>query len=231
MSELKVNMMSWFKIHVLGRNLDQVYVSQNFIKEGYSLLPFEKTKSIFVHIPKAAGVSVNKGLYGSLGGGHNNLEDYNRIFGKKNLKKYFKYTFVRHPVSRAYSAFRFLKSGGLRETDRLWADKYLSQYNSFDDFVQDWICEENIWKGIHFRPQWHFICDPFPKIAVDFVGKFETLDEDMNYILEKTGIAHGPLTHENKTVNSHNHLEDAAPESVLKIKKVYAHDFELFGYE
>ena len=230
MSELKVNMKNWIKIHAMGRNLDQVYLSQETIQEGYSLLQFEKTKSIFVHVPKAAGVSINKGIYGNLGAGHKTMQQYNRIFGKKALESYFKYTIVRHPVSRLYSAFQFLKTGGFNDADRLWADRYLSRFESFDDFVLNWLCEENIWKGMHFKPQWHFVCDPFPEVAVDYVGKFETLDEDLICILEKIGFSDVQINHENKSVKSDDRFENFTPETIKKVEEIYCRDFKLFGY-
>lgn len=47
--------------------------------ESYSYKPFDDNKAIFIHIPKCAGVSVNKALFGNLAGGHTTLEDYMHI--------------------------------------------------------------------------------------------------------------------------------------------------------
>ncbi|MFT6834552.1 MAG: hypothetical protein ACJA0H_000583, partial [Francisellaceae bacterium] len=52
---------------------------------GYGFKSFDEKKAIFVHIPKCAGISVCKSLFGNLGGGHNTLEQYTYIFSPKEL--------------------------------------------------------------------------------------------------------------------------------------------------
>ena len=48
--------------------------------DGYSYRGFDEKKAIFIHIPKCAGVSVNRSIFGDLGGGHNTIEEYISIF-------------------------------------------------------------------------------------------------------------------------------------------------------
>ena len=48
--------------------------------DSYSYKPFVDSKSLFVHIPKCAGVSISKGLYGNLAGGHTTLSGYLNAF-------------------------------------------------------------------------------------------------------------------------------------------------------
>lgn len=42
--------------------------------EGGSYKLFDDSRSIFAHVPKCAGISVNKALYGNLAGGHTTLD-------------------------------------------------------------------------------------------------------------------------------------------------------------
>src|SRR5271165_1269962 len=44
--------------------------------EGTSLKPFDDTRTIFVHIPKCAGTSVSKALFGNFSGGHLTFDEY-----------------------------------------------------------------------------------------------------------------------------------------------------------
>ena len=63
----------------------------------YSLQPFDRLRCIFVHIPKAAGVSVCRGLFGGLAGGHAHIGVYQLAFSHLEFSSYFKFAFVRNP--------------------------------------------------------------------------------------------------------------------------------------
>lgn len=124
---------------------------------GY--LPFDKAKAIFVHIPKCAGISVNKALFDSIGGGHTTLDQYINIFPPALFKSYFKFTFVRNPWDRVVSAYTFLQKGGLNNWDNEFYEREIKQYDSFKAFVQGWLTPENLFKHHHFRPQHHYFID------------------------------------------------------------------------
>ena len=50
-------------------------------KEGTLFNAFLKTKTIFIHIPKTAGISIIKSAYGDVTlGGHRNMYFYSKIF-------------------------------------------------------------------------------------------------------------------------------------------------------
>ena len=89
--------------------------------DGYTYKPYDDYRCIFVHIPKAAGMSICRSLFGNLAGGHATLSDYQIIFPRLEFESYFKFTFVRNPWDRVFSAYNFLKKGGATEFDRQWA--------------------------------------------------------------------------------------------------------------
>ena len=70
--------------------------SSRYLNKGpghfYSMDAFDHFKCVFVHIPKAAGVSVNKALFGNLAGGHQSVKEYQEIFKKETYQSYFKFT-------------------------------------------------------------------------------------------------------------------------------------------
>ncbi len=84
----------------------------------YSLQPFDRLRCIFVHIPKAASVSVCRGLFGELAGGHAHIGVYQLAFSHLEFSSYFKFAFVRNPWDRLFSAYAFLRDGGMDESDR-----------------------------------------------------------------------------------------------------------------
>jgi hypothetical protein len=122
--------------------------------------PFLESNSLFIHIPKAAGISLGHGLFGRHTGNHTTLAEYEIAFTRAELDRFFKFTFVRNPWDRLVSAFLFLKKGGRNESDRRWAEEHLDSFDTFDDFVVRWVARENLGKGIHFLPQHRFITTP-----------------------------------------------------------------------
>lgn len=195
---------------------------------GYSLKPFDDKKAIFVHIPKCAGVSINKMFFGNLAGGHATLNDYTVIFEPKCINEYFKFTIVRNPWDRLVSAYFFLKSGGLNHEDRRFFEKELSQFNSFDDFVINWLTVDNIKKYHHFKPQLHYISEANEKVNLDFIGRLENIHNDLNYICKRLNF--------NKTLpllnkSNHTNYKDYYNQKTIKIvQDVYGKDIDFLGY-
>ena len=117
-----------FTISVICYFLYPTYVnkSQLYIDE----------KLLFIHIPKAAGVSVHKTLFGIDSPGHHLTASIHKSrFSKKEWDQTFKFTFVRNPYSRLYSAYNYLSQGGRRrDLDKEYQCK-LNTYESFDAFV------------------------------------------------------------------------------------------------
>ena len=155
--------------------------------DTYSYKPFDDSRSIFVHIPKCAGISVARSLYGNLAGGHATLADYFRVFKPAEILSYFKFTIVRNPWDRLVSAYHFLRAGGFVPADKHWFDGELAGYSGFEEFVVDWLNKENIWKWPHFRPQYHYLTDSAGMIKLDFHCLFENLEEDFQFVAQKIG--------------------------------------------
>lgn len=196
--------------------------------EGYSFAQFDRTKSIFVHIPKCAGTSVSKALFGNLAGGHATLNQYTRIFEQKYIFEYFKFTIVRNPWDRLVSAYFFLRSGGFGESDRNWAENEIMDFSSFDDFVKHWVNRKNIWKWYHFRPQYHYMLEKFGKANLDFVAFLENIDEDFSYIAKRIGV-NCVLNVSNSSKHT-SYVDYYNEESASIVAEVYAEDIKMLGY-
>lgn len=198
----------------------------------YSVRPFAKTRSVFIHIPKAAGTSIAMALYGSKAGGHMGVEDYAKIFSPRALESFFVFTFVRNPFGRLFSAYQFLKNGGMNSEDQVFSRDFLPATLTFDDFVMEVLDQEEVQNHIHFIPQNRFVCiDGQFADSLNFVGRYETLAEDFDRVCRqiRTDVR---LPHKNKSDQQTQLTYGSAytPEMIDKVSQVYAADLDTFGY-
>src|SRR3546814_16910974 len=90
----------------------------------------DRTQSIFIHIPNAAGMSMVSALYGMDSSVHDTWREYYRRSPSK-FKTYFKFSIVRNPEDRLISAYNYLMAGGKSEIDVYWrADRKSTRLNS-----------------------------------------------------------------------------------------------------
>ncbi len=197
-------------------------------EQGYSYRPFDETKSVFVHIPKCAGVSVCRALYGDLAGGHETFNNYLHIFEPRCILNYFKFTFVRNPWDRLVSAYFFLKNGGFNKRDRDWFNQELGNVPNFDHFVKQWLNRTNIWKWHHFRPQYHYVLERRRKVSLDFIGYVENIDADFKYVVGRIG-SKGALPRSNASRHG-SYLDYYTPEARDIVAEVYSEDIRMLGY-
>ena len=200
------------------------------MNKDYTLESFYKYKCIFVHIPKCAGISVANTLFGNKAYGHLPIIGYQKIFTTQEFENFFKFTFVRNPWDRLVSAYHFLKNGGFDEIDRAWSKENLSKFDSFEEFVCDWISNDgNIWTYNHFIPQYHFILDANGDSLMDCIGDIENLEEDFKDISKILGI-NSTLQHLNVSKRG-SYRKYYTPTSRKIVEEIYKHDIALFDYK
>jgi len=198
---------------------------------GYSLKPFDDYKCIFIHIPKCAGISVARALFGCLAGGHITVPRYQLAFGQARFDEYFKFTFVRNPWDRVVSAYFFLRGGGLAKADRAWADQNLSEFRDFSHFVRGGLGSRRVQAWRHFTPQWRWFCDGRGTPRVDFMGYFENLLPDYECVRARIGCG-SSLAHANRTPDRAADYRDYYEEDTRRIVgRIYRHDVDLLGYD
>jgi len=207
-----------------------------------------KNKCIFLHIPKAAGTSVERFLR------QVDPEIPQKILRKRGFSHflndhldYYVFSFVRNPYDRFVSAWKWGELKFSKEGD-------LSFYNkergvSFEEYVLlttdlDYRKDnENLWSEYdeyHTLPQFeffphlnggHYFSDKInPKFTCDFIGKFENLNEDFNKVCSSIGVTELKLPH---AYNSKTFKQSFEWTNELKEKvyNYYKKDFGLFNYE
>lgn len=140
-----------------------------------------KKRFIFLHIPKAAGTAVRVAL-GEPETGRQHLPWWvYQQASPKRFQEFYKFAFVRDPIDRTFSGYKYLKSGGNRMGD-LEVAKYLEKYESFNHFVESEILNGSMIYHPIFRPQSWYLCDWRGKIQVDYIGNFDTIAKDFEYV-------------------------------------------------
>lgn len=211
-------------------------------------------KFVFVHVPKAAGTSVTNMLskyttYQDLeiGGTHfgeyiqpaykkrfgigkhspaSNIRD---LIGQEHWNNMFTFSIVRNPYDRVISTYKFLnKWEGTPEHYK----KELVKFTDINDYILSNMWEESDGPDFIFKPQTFWLTDvnDRSKLIVNFVGKLETLDQDLAKIMskiEKTNIEVEEAPQLNKTEGEF----ELSAEAVEKINRVYARDFDFWGYK
>ncbi len=195
-----------------------------------SLDGFDKYKCIFIHIPKAGGVSLAYELFGNLGGGHQAIYSYYLVYSPKEFNEYYKFSIVRNPWDRIVSAYFFLKEGGFHEHDRSWFVENLSIFTDFEDFVLNWVNKKNVYSYIHFIPQFEFLTLGGAKLLVDKVYKFEEMPiviKELNKKLKTKLRGHKKNTTKGRRPNYHEYYSHKTRKIVAD---VYKKDINCFGY-
>ena len=186
---------------------------------------FDRTRSVFIHVPKAAGFSISVSLYGQPNE-HFTWKEWRRLHPRK-FDAYFKFALVRDPFDRFVSAFRFLKVGGMYAWDREFAEQTLAPFAEPGELAEAMVnrpTRQAVLKWLHFRPQCEFVADARGNLKVDALFSFERLAESFEEIKNRIS-PNCTLPHLNKTIAPATRPLSARAVQVLK--SVYATDFRL----
>ena len=139
--------------------------------------------------------------------------------GEKIFNRYFKFGFVRNPWDRVVSLY-------LRKEGR-----QLRNVMSFEEFV-DWIRYSSS-TCIHPSPhvnQLDWLVDGSGEVLVDYIGRFETLDQDWGVIRAKLGID-AQLPHVRRNEQKTKHYTEWYSEHTRRVvAEKFRTDIERFGY-
>jgi hypothetical protein len=215
---------------------------------------------IFVHVPKAAGTSVSElfskfSAYSDLEVGGTELgealqnaykrrfgltkhsaEEIRAVVGADTWRDYYSFAFVRDPYARAQSTFHFMKRWhGNKDMKQL---AFMDEFPDFRSFVMsDVFVKQKAHRLLWPQAKW--LLDAEGAIAVDYVGRLETLDEDIHQVLSTApGLVAAGAAPESAPAKNKSTSTDAALFDLLstddeveqRIFQSYKVDFDLFGY-
>ena len=197
-----------------------------------------KNKSIFIHNPKAAGTSIRNSFpleeYGVLSRHrmfpHNPASVVKRNVGEKCWDEYFKYGFVRNPYDRCVSYYFFHRSDQYR-----FPPGKEEAYKPFDVWIQErfgqhLLIKRNDTKEFGKGGFVQIKQSEYLDIDVDFIGRYENLQDDFDYVCGQLNIDSHKLPHYNKS-KEHNHWESYYTDELKEIVyEFFKEDFERFEY-
>ena len=183
-----------------------------------------KHKCIFVHIIKTGGTSIEKFFRG--GKVHKFAKNYKKRVGNKKWNNYFKFTFVRNPWDKMVSQYFYIQ----KRKEGKYELKFREFILAFESCPESEYIKGN-GVAVRYNPiQLPWILDDNGNCLVDFIGRYENLQEDFNTVCDKIGIPQQKLPHENKS--KHKHYTEYYDEKTKQIvAKKYAKDIEYFEYK
>lgn len=160
-----------------------------------------------------------------------NWNETNKI--ENDYEEFFKFTFVRNPFDRLVSCYESkFKSDSKKGVEILHYDKYLlgilNKDKGFDNFVKKIIKIPKFLADRHFESQYRLIFDKNQNCLVDYVGKYENINEEFQFIKERFKLS--SLPHYNKS-DKKNWKNYYTKETAELVYKYYKKDIEEFNYE
>ncbi|MEE3370515.1 MAG: sulfotransferase family 2 domain-containing protein [Planctomycetota bacterium] len=211
------------------------------------MLVSHQHRFIFIHVPKTAGRSLRTGLkpYAQ------NVHDYwlnrwvHRCGGRCNViaptkhrwlrshttakrarcyyprqlyEQYWKFAFVRNPWDWLVSYYHFVTSHPNHRNHQK-----LSALGSFENYI----------RTIAVKPKFQqkdFVTDRQGKLIVNFIGRFETLQQSVSTINEQLGIQID-IGNKRNTSRHRDYRTYYDSELIRIVQERYRPDIEFFGYQ
>ena len=169
-------------------------------------------------MPKTGSTSIRE-VVGYPQKAHMNISQMENLVDAETFKAYFKFGFVRNPWDRAVSLYE--RKDGIQLRDRM----------SFDEFI-DWMkyASSTCVHPVPHRYQLDWFVDGSGNILVDFIGRFERLEDDWDIIRRRLDIT-TELPKLNINLDRQRDYTKYYTERTRKIvNDRFAVDIEYFGY-
>ena len=209
-------------------------------------------KTIFIHIPKTGGTSIEAvlGMHGDRADVGvvpypDQVADRQHFYGRRLqhlsaerlraelndealFASYFKFTVVRNPWERLVSTSAW--------SGRKWSTGQMLERQEFDAFVRRTHAALTGAHDLsragpaysHVVPQVSYIFDEAGQSLVDFIGRTETLERDWQVIRARLGVEADLPTRMKSVHRQYREYYDAETRDM--VADIYARDIEAFGY-
>ena len=207
-------------------------------------------KFMYIHVLKSGGMTVKAFLKNALCGrtekpcpmGDHVLEIVNCGINVAKHRDYFIWSFVRSPFSRLYSGYSM--------ADSMRNHRAPYTFETFALATNQKRLFMSSTSPHHYSPQINFLFDSKNCPVVDFIGRLEHFDADMQIVLDKIqspelqtyfDAKHGEAMLESNTAFGKRKKEKelggslskvySTPELIQAVAKEFEQDFRLLGYD
>jgi len=192
-----------------------------------------KHQCIFIHLPRTGGSSIEIAIERSWWKVHPPSKHLNAFQAKQIYEPYwddyFKFSFVRNPWDRMVSFLKYNIFYGvsLDSDGKINTEKYFQQFNKIEydyrffnqtQFKDFNIIENSVYKNI--------LGDD-----MDFVGRFENLQEDWDQVCDILNIQKQNLLKSEESIGRKNYQEYYNENEKQKVAKAYALDIDEYKYK
>jgi hypothetical protein len=140
---------------------------------------------------------------------------YNYI-STKDFDNYYKFTFIRNPWCRIVSIYHYLGYDIMCDFEYFVSKYYNTLFRNHHWFL---------------KPQIEFL-NIENKISVDFIGRYERVQQDFNKICDFLEIERTVLPERNKSIKKYSDYRDYYNSTTIdKIFKMYRIDIQTFSYD
>lgn len=183
-------------------------------------------KFLFIHIPRTGGTSIEEQFqYNSYVNNdkHWILDDWKKTLDVNTFQNYFKFTFIRNPWDSIISKYKDVwftskhPGGPIGERAGKSLKYFLEHYKT----------------PAHERGEtFHDYFDPK---QIDFVGRFENRNNDLEYISKRIGVSINKDIHTRKKQmldkNKKHYTEYYDDYTRELVSTIYSKDIKFYGYE
>lgn len=207
-----------------------------------------KYKCIYVHIPKCAGNSIeyafghdrnrkdildiNEQTYTDIS--HNTATEIKEHHtNEEQWSSYFKFAIVRNPFDRLVSSYNFVceKTKYRKFRDNMPFKDFVFRKGVFGNTFSPSIIIKKRDKCCQRMPSHRYIYDENDNLLVDYVGKFENLQKEWDFICKQLKVKL-ELGHHNECSPNNKHYRDYYDEETKRfVTEACKKDLEIFGYE
>ncbi len=208
--------------------------------QNEELFVSDKYRCIFIRMPKTASTSMLP-QFPDMHGAYSPPTELIKKRAREKWGRYYKFVFIRNTWDRVLSIYLYLDrrmrdhAAGvdiLKRQPKEWLDtdgdinKFLKHF--YDKYGPAWI------EDMHeiFYSQMRWIKDPETgkDFGIDFIGRYENLQDDFDRICDKIGKERVILPHENRTEHRH-YREHYNEESRRIVAEIYKEEIERFGFK
>jgi hypothetical protein len=177
---------------------------------------------------------------------HSTAMDIQRVVPAIQWAESFKFGFVRHPVGRAVSLYKYaarkeeerrrllirnawyLTPPGRRTDPRKWRSvRAYVETSSFSEFIRHPALKDDR----TMQPQADSLCDSGGLLLVDFVGKFEHLQEDFSTVQERLRLPRHSLGWHNASNPTVASALKVTEDDRAFLAERFKPDFDQFDYD